>query len=571
MHSAVTVLFNPRWRVYNFRLLSLAAIGTIIYFTVTYGSEMWNIWAGKVGERLYPSLGVILLHHGILIFNWKIPGLAVLDLLFVVLELGAMCYFMTFERPFSFVPKDKYVFIPLVVLLAFSMIFRVTTIVKSPTRFYCQPFALLGGCQKVVPAYTPMSVLLNRSIARPLVGGEATPIILLRAFVISCIAVGLPAVGIYYIIIMPIQAQSYTRELAIESLSGTTWPSDGLPSTVLMGSFIVNSTACGLNCTIDWSTLTGTFTGPTFPTSVCQITTIFVPGGQFGDDTALHRFIVCPYPYAWTAEQFLAVSLTVPSGMGVRMLPVSGDLATIDPETQTPKDSDLLDYIELAMTQGDQWVPLLSGSRLFGMVTWTRRQVQALKWSWVTRWKTLYTPTVSAVQQDINAVVGSNTNLTSLTLWNPYSVVTRAVQESQDASPVSGLSTFGGFWTFVDGVFVLVFGANVVYFLLGRRPLSALGLIHIFQRRALNRRWHADFPALRTEGGVPGTRGAGLVAFVRERLIDLGEYEDEDAVVVEPQRRDEEEDLEKESFFDPAATAQRQQQHLRSGSEESVV
>jgi hypothetical protein len=51
--------------------------------------------------------------------------------------------------------------------------------------------------------------------------------------------------------------------------------------------------------------------------------------------------------------------------------------------------------------------------------------------------------------------------------------------------------------------------------------LSAL--IHIFQRNALVRRWHADFPALRTEGGVPGSESAGVVAFIRERLINIDE------------------------------------------------
>ncbi|KAJ7634971.1 hypothetical protein FB45DRAFT_1056923 [Roridomyces roridus] len=569
MHPALSVLFNPSWRVYNFRLLCLAAVGAIIYFALTYTGFIWD---DGVGARLYPALSVILLHHGVLIFNWKIPGLAIFDLLLVVLELGAMCYFSAFDWSYNFMYEDnnasKFVFIPLIVLLAFSMIFRVATIVKSPTRFYRQPFALLGECRKVVPAYTPMSVLLNRSIARPLVGGEATPIILLRAFIISCIAVGLPAVGIYYIIVLPIRTQTYTRELAgfRSSVDGAfELPQDSDRATVIMNSFIVNSTACGTDCTVDWSTLTGSFSGATIPASVCQNKTLLVPGEHFSRD--LDQLIVCEYP--WSFNQILTVSLTVPSGMGVRMLPVAGDLVTIDPETRIPKNLDLFNYIDLAATEGDNWVPLLSGSRLFGTVTWTRRQVQALKWGWVAmRWKTLYTPTVSAVQQDLHAVVGSNTNLTSLTLWNPYSGATRAVQESQDASPVSGLSTFGGFWTFVDGVFVLVFGANIIYFLLGRRPLSALGLIHIFQRRALIRRWHADFPALRTEGGMPGTRAAGIVAFVRERLIDVGEYEDVGGVVVEPQRRDEEEDLEKESLFDPAATAQGQQQHLRSGSED---
>ncbi|KAF8171173.1 hypothetical protein K438DRAFT_2059278 [Mycena galopus ATCC 62051] len=61
----------------------------------------------------------------------------------------------------------------------------------------------------------------------------------------------------------------------------------------------------------------------------------------------------------------------------------------------------------------------------------------------------------------------------------------------------------------------------------GRRPLSALGVVHLFQRRALVRRWHQDFPAIHTEGGVPGSDSAGIVAFIRERLVALEEYPQE--------------------------------------------
>jgi len=103
---------------------------------------------------------------------------------------------------------------------------------------------------------------------------------------------------------------------------------------------------------------------------------------------------------------------------------------------------------------------------------------------------------------------------------------TEIVQDYTDASVVNGLATFGGFWTFVNGVFSLVFGANILYFLFRRRSLSALGIAHIFQRRKLIRNWNEDFPALRTEGGQPGSKSAGIVAFLRERLVDLDDEND---------------------------------------------
>jgi hypothetical protein len=60
---------------------------------------------------------------------------------------------------------------------------------------------------------------------------------------------------------------------------------------------------------------------------------------------------------------------------------------------------------------------------------------------------------------------------------------------------------------------------------IGRRSLSALGIVHIFQRRRFIRSWNEDFSALYTEGGQLGPRSAGIVAFLRRRLVNL---DDED-------------------------------------------
>ncbi|KAF8207913.1 hypothetical protein K438DRAFT_347602 [Mycena galopus ATCC 62051] len=99
------------------------------------------------------------------------------------------------------------------------------------------------------------------------------------------------------------------------------------------------------------------------------------------------------------------------------------------------------------------------------------------------------------------------------------------VQDYTHTSVLDGLATFSGFWTFVNGAFVLFFGANLLYFLFRRRPLSALGVVHIFQRRTLTRKWNEDFPALQMEGGRPGSKSAGIISFLRERLVDLDDEE----------------------------------------------
>jgi hypothetical protein len=47
--------------------------------------------------------------------------------------------------------------------------------------------------------------------------------------------------------------------------------------------------------------------------------------------------------------------------------------------------------------------------------------------------------------------------------------------------------------------------------------------VHIFQRRSLVSQWNEDFPTLHSEGGLPGSESAGIVAFIRERLVDVGD------------------------------------------------
>ncbi|KAF8144295.1 hypothetical protein K438DRAFT_1782944 [Mycena galopus ATCC 62051] len=103
---------------------------------------------------------------------------------------------------------------------------------------------------------------------------------------------------------------------------------------------------------------------------------------------------------------------------------------------------------------------------------------------------------------------------------------------------------------FINGAFALFFGANVIYFLFGRRPLSALGIVHMFQREALVRQWNGDFPAIHTEGGLPGSERAGIVAFIRERLVDLGERP------INSECDDDDSDIEAQSLDNCAAHAQ---------------
>ncbi|KAJ7893312.1 hypothetical protein B0H14DRAFT_3671785, partial [Mycena olivaceomarginata] len=172
-------------------------------------------------------------------------------------------------------------------------------------------------------------------------------------------------------------------------------------------------------------------------------------------------------------------------------------------------------------------IPVLPGFDLRAYVTWTSRQAFPIfegRSRFARRQNVLIMEVVTLLPTkqlaDTPGTVSSK-----LMLVPRESYPTKHLQEYTTASIIDGISAVGGFWTFLNGTFILLFGANIMYFAFRRRPLSALGIVHYFQRRDLLRQWREDFPALYTEGGQPGSANAGIVAFIRERLVDLGEEE----------------------------------------------
>jgi hypothetical protein len=79
----------------------------------------------------------------------------------------------------------------------------------------------------------------------------------------------------------------------------------------------------------------------------------------------------------------------------------------------------------------------------------------------------VFTAEITGLQTYPSSNSTASPNSATLVLYQPYPYATKLLQDSSDVSPLSGLATFGGFWTFVDGAFALFFGANVLYFGLG--------------------------------------------------------------------------------------------------------
>jgi len=221
-----------------------------------------------------------------------------------------------------------------------------------------------------------------------------------------------------------------------------------------------------------------------------------------GDESNLTASIQCPT--GWSEMYLMSISVAIPSGVG-------GLYATVAPWYSGEG------YSLRNLEYNKQPIVLLPGSLLFGLLTWSARYLSPVDYShWV------YIPEITSLQPIPNSEATAS-SIAQLTLHQLSSDPVQYFRDTSDSSVLSGVSSLGGFWTFVNGAFVLLFGANVIYFAFGRSPLSALGVVHLFQRQSLSRQWHEDFPALHTEGGLPGSESAGIVAFIRERLVAVGD------------------------------------------------
>ncbi|KAJ7764934.1 hypothetical protein B0H16DRAFT_1526266 [Mycena metata] len=349
-----------------------------------------------------------------------------------------------------------------------------------------------------------MRILLNRSMTRPLVRGESRPILFIRACIIWCIGVGLPIFAFYYIVFMPATTQIYRRDLSPFSNPVPNEPPGN--ASIFLASLKFPYGQAGDPALYNIQVQRDAYSDES--PAICET--------KRSTPTTIQGILI-QCPWRWSDVFNMSISVSFPFGgtSGLRITPVQGDspielaAAGFGPTFGTTLDS----------------VPLFGGSNLVATFTWTRTSI--IMDSFPLSTADVYTATIDGFQP-LPGRVASDPNRATVTLIQRES--RRLVIETADATVLNGIATLGGFWTFLNGAFTLFFGANVLYFAFGRRPLSALGLVHVFQRRRLKREWDEDFPTIRTEGGLPGSESAGIVAFIRERLVDLGEDPHENQV-----------------------------------------
>ncbi|KAJ7282467.1 hypothetical protein C8J57DRAFT_1218681 [Mycena rebaudengoi] len=514
------ILFNVTLRVYCFRLLVLVTAGSFVYLLIAPDHQISWGHDSNMGICLRArtfAIGtycLILGHHIALVFKWRLK-LAAVDWFLVILEIGGVVYLTSCLTAnldgllVTFGVRVLRVALSLILAaLIASGIFRAATIYKSIVPAIDQPFNLFGECPDIHPPYTPVGILLNRSVARPLVRGELPVIMVLRALVLSCLCLGLPAYAIYTTTVRPLSAPVYTRTVNNAGTYVANLYEDpaliafrcDFPMSIFRVSGTVNKYSKLANtvqeCPVDSDRYSGLATCPLSWTSYTNITICM----KFELTEAME--------FEHTEEASVAV------------YPGIGD--------------------EIDIIENSKGIDVLAGAHLAAFVDWkfmrklTQTQGVAL---FRPAMKTIVISEFTALQPDPSppATCGGLQTAT-LTLRSRNIGSTSYIEEYTDTSWLDAVAALGGFWTFVNGAFAVVFGANVLYFLFRRRPLSALGLIHIFQRRTLARNWSTDFPAIYSEGGRPGTENAGIVAFIRERLVDLNEDEMRDVEDAEDQR-----------------------------------
>ncbi|KAJ7711949.1 hypothetical protein B0H16DRAFT_1744573 [Mycena metata] len=485
--------FNPIVRVWSLRLL----VWWTILQIVLWGGQWYPSWWYQA--PLWNDLELaVLCGNALSIFRWPFKHLAIIDLQLNLLEITVMVVISCEEAlPDIFFVELYEFFIPLTRIpnilrgielagLIILALLRIATIVKSDEKVFQQRVAFLGACTPAYPPYTPLRILLNRSTTRPLVRGESRSIVFARALIIWCIALGLPAFALYSIGLKPLTPNIYTQYLS---------PFADSPLQQL-------DTPSG-NVTLSLIQLDG-FSPAPYSDVQANISTWY-GNACYANHDIISGTISGTVPVTGLTSQTFSISLRIPFGTAILITPVQSGLVV-----------GLGSFYTAALSGG---VTLFPGSHLGATFTWTKRDViSSVTWGVSNRRTTIFTPDIIGSQPFQNPSPISPKVA-------PYA--TRYLIDMVDTTVFNGISTFGGLWTFLNGAFSLFFGANILYFALGRRPLSALGIVHIFQRRRLERQWHEDFPALRTEGGLPGSESAGIVAFIRERLVDLGEDPDQ--------------------------------------------
>ncbi|KAF8209346.1 hypothetical protein K438DRAFT_1960343 [Mycena galopus ATCC 62051] len=513
---------SPGWRVWLFRALlfnlSLVAItagnrfheATILLQIPLDESTFLAVEnSRKFAIATLGVVGLMLVHHIASVFHLRFQ-LAVFDCAATFLEVGFFIYFV--------VRKDFYAgnsaAVGVLVYLVPLLIFKITAMRASPEPFWKQELQFLGRDSTAYPQYTAGRILFNQSLTMPLLNGEPKPIIILRGVALGCLMLGAPIFLNYYFFLKPLQPNIFTRMVSLESGSEVMYTEPQNNAVIAIWDPLGFKT----NITTQVTAFKN-FTGDPIdcPTSNVVVTMpLAARNFQYPRNPT-----VAECPIAWREVLNLTISVVFPEDNPPPLIHV------------TPGQGDIHDI--LAYTDP---LPVLPNSNLFAYLTWTFSRLVGSSWGVFlipfTEARNLFYMDL-AVLLPLGEQNTSTSNTSTIMLKVRYNRPTRYLEDYTEDSPFDGLAKIGGLWTSLNGVFSFLFGASVVYFLLGKRELSPLGFLHMFKHQQLLQSWHEQYPAISTEGGQPGSEKAGVVAFLRERFVNTEDDSDQEPVHEEMQ------------------------------------
>ncbi|KAJ7884156.1 hypothetical protein B0H14DRAFT_1402888 [Mycena olivaceomarginata] len=350
-----------------------------------------------------------------------------------------------------------------VVFMCLTLYFRLMGGWRGKTDFFsgCDVSGMKSG-------HRPWAIIFGHQPLAPLVRGESPVIIVIRTCILVGLTLGIPAFGIYVMFLGPMSSQTMTRDIKVSQ----SWSFDF--TTLDIG---INELPVDQNITIllSYSGGPGGEGSPGYFNVAAQgcLTTNSSLSWQ------LTATVTCPFPWSSAPPGGVLLSANFADPWGILYVKAGqGDRSDVDAYTEP--------------------IPLVAGARVIAILGLTARKIfsnSAIELlGLATPFRTITTNSVLYLQADPAPPNVTDTVTLRLRLRNDVIWMTRVVEDFADASVLAGFATLGGFWTFANGAFALIFGANILYFLWKTKPLSALGIIHIFQKRTLIQNWHDDFP-----------------------------------------------------------------------------
>ncbi|KAF8148833.1 hypothetical protein B0H34DRAFT_802726 [Crassisporium funariophilum] len=533
------MFFFPPLRLYVFRIIVFLSVLLIILVSISIASDP-EPSESQEGAKWLALSAVVFVHHTATVVKWRyIYG--AMDVALLSCEIIAWFLF-----GLSKIVIDRWsnevtiIFVAaayiLLVALFLSWLFRLATILVSKGQALKKPFDLLSGCGGTIGQ--GMGVRLEAM-------GEAVPIRALRG-----------VIGAFFLIVI---CSFALVEIVLEPVKETALvPTKDLHTTDIAYDFDMEIPVWSIVAFIDmrWS-VSGdveTFKGAIKVTplwddsSSTKPSCVHVPGNKtFGgtfEDVYSEPYIqtitiYCPSRVEFAKDASEAF-MTTPTSLTSPDLLVSVDFTKLG--VSSPSDLESLVDARLravsivvgmtndtaAVLANSEPTPLLLGVNLVGSVSTSFRRrftnPRVASWGFFTSSHTFLTTEISSLYPDPSPsplIVRSPTTAT-LRLFGQNDISEwKIVGDYRDKSVWSGLSEVGGFWTFLNGVFAVVFGSGLLLIVFGIKPLSAFtGIAHMFQVPRTRRNLHEDFPLIAQEEQARKA-DRGLLAFLHEHFVDL--------------------------------------------------